>query len=269
MAAAAARHWPEYLMEAAELAVFMISACFVVAALEHPASAALQFLPDSTGRRVFTGIAMGLTAIAIIYSPWGRRSGAHFNPSVTLTFWRLGRVSTTDAVFYVGAQFVGGVVGVLLSAAVLGESIAHPAVNYVATLPGNSGPGIAFVAELCISFLLMSMVLIVSSRPGLEGYVGLFCGVLVALYISIEAPLSGMSMNPARSFGPALVSGMWNGMWIYFVAPPLGMLLAAEVHLLRRTGADGCAKLYHAESVRCIFCQPTLSGFPWAKEQSS
>ena len=83
----------------------------------------------------------------------------------------------------------------------------------------------------------------------------------IAIYIAVEAPLSGMSMNPARSFGPGLVARMWDGMWIYFVAPPLGMLLAAEVHLRQQVNA-GCAKLYHAGGVRCIFCERISGGLP-------
>ena len=253
--AALQQHWPEYLMEAAELAVFMISACLVVALLEHPSSAVRQMIPDPVLRRALIGIAMGLTAIAIVYSPWGKRSGAHFNPSVTLTFWRLGKVATWDAVFYVVAQFAGAVVGVLIAAAALGDLIAHPAVNYVATLPGPAGLRTAFVAEFLMAFGLMSIVLTVSNTPRFARYTGLCCGVLVATYISVAAPLSGMSMNPARSFGPALMSQMWNGLWVYFAAPPLGMLTAAQVYLrLRGHARVECAKLDHQNGKRCIFC---------------
>jgi aquaporin Z len=81
--------------------------------------------------------------------------------------------------------------------------------------------------------------------------------MLIATYITIEAPLSGMSMNPARTFGPALLGHVWNALWVYFTAPPLGMLLAAEsyVRLTRWRGAHAiwCAKLYHDTNARCIF----------------
>src|SRR5512145_2421607 len=106
---AARDHWPEYLMEAAELGIFLIVACAVVVLLEHPALPFAALLPNPAVRRAITGAAMGMTAIAIIYSPWGEQSGAHFNPAVTLTFWRLGKVATWDAVFYALAQLAGGV----------------------------------------------------------------------------------------------------------------------------------------------------------------
>ena len=198
---------------------------------------------------------MGLTAVGIVYSPWGKQSGAHLNPSFTLTFLRLGKVEGKDAIFYVIAQFIGGAAGVWLTAKVVGAPISHPSVNYVATVPGTYGPSVAFWAEFIISFLMMLVVLRVSNHAQLARYTGLFAGALVAIYISFEAPLSGMSMNPARTLGSAFFSQAWTGLWIYFTAPPLGMLFAAEVYLTEK-GKVGinCAKLHHQNNKRCIFC---------------
>jgi aquaporin Z len=247
-------HWPEYLMEAAGLGLFMVSACMFATLLGHPASPVPQFVDSPLVRRLCMGMAMGLTAVGIIYSPWGQRSGAHLNPSVTLTFFRLGKVEPWDALFYVVAQFAGGIIGVLLAAAGLGQVIAHPSVNYVATTPGMAGMGIAFLAEFVIAFVLMSTVLRVSNSAHIAQYTGLFAGALVATYITLEAPLSGMSMNPARTFGSALVSQLWTALWIYFIAPPLGMLAAAELYRWQRgIHAVICAKLHHHNSKRCIF----------------
>src|SRR6266436_10142832 len=128
-------HWPEYLMEAAGLGIFMVSASVFTILLYHPASPALQVLPEEFPRRVLMGLAMGFTAIGIIYSPWGKQSGAHLNPAVTLTFFRLGKVARCDAVSYIIAQFAGGVGGVALVATAAGKWLAHPSVNYAPTLP--------------------------------------------------------------------------------------------------------------------------------------
>ena len=246
--------WPEYAMETAGLALFMISALAFTTLLEHPASPAREAIVNPLIRRALTGIAMGLTAAALIYSPWGRRSGAHLNPSVTLSYLRLGKISRRDAAFYVLAQFAGGLAGVALVAAALQSIVAHPAVNYVATVPGSSGVTAAFAAEVGISFGMMSMILSVSNAPRLARYTGVLAACLIALYITVEAPLSGMSMNPARSFGPALVAGTVAPLWIYFTAPPAGMLLAAELYV-RRHGHHSvrCAKLHHPVSGHCHF----------------
>ena len=248
------RHWPEYLMEAAGLGIFMVSACVFVVILEHPASPIREAISDPLLRRILMGIAMGLTAVGIIHSPWGKQSGAHINPSVTLTFFRLGKVKLWDAFFYIAAQFAGAIAGVFVAGAALGASIADPSVNYAATVPGSAGPGVAFVAELVISFGLMGVVLAVSNSDRLAPVTGLFAGALVATYISVEAPFSGMSMNPARTLGSALPVQLWTALWVYFTAPPLGMLLAAEVYC-RLKGADRviCAKLHHHNDTRCIF----------------
>jgi aquaporin Z len=248
------KHWPEYLMEAAGLGIFMVSASVFTILLYHPASPALRVLPEEFPRRVLMGLAMGLSAISIIYSPWGKQSGAHLNPAVTLTFFRLGKVAPWDAVFYVIAQFAGGVAGVALVAAVMGKLLAHPSVNYVATLPGSGGTGVAFLGEVVIAFILMFVVLVVSNTQKLARFTGLFAGACVATFIMFEAPISGMSMNPARTFGSAVLPQLWDSLWIYFLAPPLGMLAAAAVYL-RLKHAVGCAKLHHQNKLRCIFCE--------------
>ena len=247
-------HWPEYLMEAAGLGLFMVSAAVVTALLEYPYSPLHEQFPDPVIRRLLIGIAMGFTAIGIIYSPWGKQSGAHLNPAVTVTFFRLGKIHGLDALFYVLAQFVGGLIGLQLAAMAIGMAIEHPAVNYVVTVPGLDGTWMAFVAEVAISFGLMLVVLIVSNHTKLNAWTGLFAGALVATYIAIEAPLSGMSMNPARSFASALPAHLWTDFWVYLTAPLLGMLLAAECYV-RFPGARRvlCAKLHHHNNARCIF----------------
>jgi aquaporin Z len=249
------RHWPEYLIEATCLGLFMISAFAFGTVLEHPVSPVHHAIPDPFLRRLLMGIAMGTTAIGIIYSPWGRQSGAHINPSTTLTFFRLGKVATWDAVFYVLFQFVGGAAGALLAAALLSAWVSHLAVNYVVTRPGIAGVGAAFFAEIVITFILMSVILIVSNNPRMHKLTGLCAGLLVAAYITIEAPISGMSMNPARTFASAVPAHHWTALWIYFTAPLIGMLSAAEVFVRARGGgAVGCAKLHHENRQRCIFC---------------
>lgn len=241
-------------MEAAGLGMFMISAAVVTTALEYPHSPFHDAIPDPLLRRVLIGIAMGLTAIGIIYSPWGKQSGAHLNPAVTFTFYRLDKIEGIDALCYALAQSAGGLIGLVVASFAIGVAIEHPSVNYVVTVPGSDGLGIAFVAEVFISFGLMLTVLLASNHRRLAPFTGLMAGCLVATYISLEAPLSGMSMNPARTFASAAPANLWTGFWIYLTAPPLGMLLAAEVYIrVKNLKQVYCAKLHHQNSKRCIF----------------
>lgn len=248
-------HWPEYLMEAGLLGAFMVSACVFGALYEFPQSPVHQAIASGFLRRMLMGVSMGLTAIAIIYSPWGKQSGAHINPSVTFTFLRLGKIKAWDASFYIAAQFTGAILGVLLVAGFLGREVSDPAVRYVVTLPGPHGPWVALLSEFIIAAGMMSAVLYFSNHHHLSGYTGVFAGTLVAIYITLEAPFSGMSMNPARTLGSAIPPMIWNGLWIYLTAPPLGMLAAAEFYLWRKGQAGvKCCKLHHDSDKRCIFC---------------
>ncbi|MCU7926003.1 MAG: aquaporin [Candidatus Thiodiazotropha sp. (ex Dulcina madagascariensis)] len=242
-------------MEAWGLGMFMISAGLVVALLEYPGSPLYPLLPDADLRRVLTGLAMGLTAVGVIYSPWGQRSGAQINPAVTLTFLRLGKIAPLDALFYILAQFAGGTLGVLLVLLLLGEAFSLPPVNQVATMPGAQGPLVAFLAEFVISLGLMLTVLFFMNSQRFARLTGLAAGILVAIYIILVAPLSGMSMNPARTFASAAPGGLWTHAWIYYTAPILGMLAAVDLYrLLRRDTQRMCAKLDHPGHMRCIHC---------------
>ena len=247
-------HWPEYAMEAGEAGIYLFSACALATLLWHPASPVQPFLPNEAVRRILMGLGMGLTVLAIVLTPWGKQSGAHFNPAVTLTFYRLGKMSPWDAAFYSAAQLSGAITGVALASLVLHNAPAQKAVHYAATLPGIYGDRVAFIAEAIISFILMSAVLFTSNHEVLSRYTHHIAAGLVAIYIAFESPISGMSTNPARTFGPAIYGSYWHALWIYFMAPPLGMLAASEV-FLRVRGGQGpyCAKLHHHNNKRCIF----------------
>jgi aquaporin Z len=111
------------------------------------------------------------------------------------------------------------------------------------------------VAEAAIASGMMLMVLFATNAPGLARFTGLFASALVFLYITFEAPLSGMSINPARTAASALPSGIWTGGWVYFTAPVLGMLLAAQLYgLINASSLRACPKLHHGVRQRCIFC---------------
>ena len=177
------------------------------------------------------------------------------NPAVTLTFLHLGKIARWDAAFYIVAQFIGGLCGVFIVTLVLRDAFTAPPIHYVVTAPGPRGALQAFFSELLISALLMSVILRVSNNTRYARFTGLCAGALVALFIALEAPFSGMSMNPARSFASAFPAHLWRDLWVYFTAPLLGMQMAAAWYVYRRgSEAVGCAKLLHPTDQRCIHC---------------
>lgn len=226
-------HWHIYFMEAFGLAGFVIGAGLLTILLEHPD---LPVMKSSLGkyavlRRIPLGIIMGsyITGVILLF---GKKSGAHINPSVTWTFFRLGKINFTDALFFTIAQFAGAIGAALLLKFTIGNWFGHPLINYGNTAPKPPHNTVtAFIAEFIISFILMLAVLMAGSSKRFEKYVALISGILIALYLIIELPFSGMSLNPARSFSGALAANKWEHLWIYFVAPTLAMLTAVEVYL--------------------------------------
>src|SRR5579862_7314799 len=132
-------HWPEYGMEFVEMGVYLFSTCTFATLLQHPASPLRPYLANGMVRRAFFGLSIGATIAALVLSPWGKQSGGHLNPAITLAFYRLGKVQFWDAIFYGVAQFSGATLGVILAALLLLGAPAHPAIHYAATLPGQYG----------------------------------------------------------------------------------------------------------------------------------
>lgn len=229
------RHWPAYLLEAAGLAVFMIGAGLFTAAFMHPASPLYDFAGSNPARRLGIGSGMAAVTIGLVYA--AARSGAHLNPVVTLAFFSRGKIGGADAAWYVVAQFLGAVAAPHVILLMIGDAFRHDEVKMATTAPGPLGAGPAFAAELLITFgLVLAVLLMVDNRrlrPALPAVVGL----LIGAYIAFESPLSGMSMNPARTFGSALAAGRWDGWWLYFVAPALGTAAALAAYAgVRRLG---------------------------------
>jgi len=250
------RHWPEYLMEATGLGILVIAVCSFALLLIHPDSLLVQAVESAVVRRLLIGVAMGATAIGLVYSPWGKQSGAHFNPAVTFTYFRLRRVAGTDAAWYVLAQLCGALVGMGMMVLIFRRWLSHPAVHFAATMPGPWGAGITWLAEFTMSALLMTVVLTATNSRRFSRWTGVFAGLLTVVNVSLLVPIIGTSLNPARALASAIPAHIWHGFWVYLTAAPMGMLAAAGLYV-RRHGAAAvfCAKLHHENSRRCIFCQ--------------
>jgi aquaporin Z len=246
------KNWRIYSMEAVCLGLFMISASFFGTILEYPGWMVRPLLPNDFTRLVLMGLAMGLTATAIIYSPMGKLSGAQMNPAVTLTFYGLKKMKINDAIFYTLFQCVGGTLAVVLMRLLLGTPFADAHVNYVVTTPGKYGPWVAFIVEIVIAFFMMTMILITSNNAKTASYTGVIAGFFVMAYVILSGPISGFSMNPARSLASAVPSGHYNSFWIYMTAPFIGMFSAAAIYQYFK-GVVHCAKMHHTKFYDCIF----------------
>ena len=246
------RHWPEYAIEAGFLAVFLLCAGIVSAWLQGPDGSA----PELVVSRLVAGVATGLVLIAMIYSPWGRRSGTHLNPAITLAYARLGKIGRWDALFYGLAQLAGGFAAVwLLRRGALLPAAAPPSLLSASIGPSNEWA--AFVTELVLSATAMLLILFTSNHASWFRWTGLVYGLLVMLIVACTAPLAGFGMNVARLLAVD-VSGDTGGMqWLNLLPPLLGMQLGVEAYRLL-TGRTQvlCAKLAHNTHGRCIFrCQ--------------
>jgi MIP family channel proteins len=170
---------------------------------------------------VGVALAFAFVVTAMIFGV-GHLSGAHLNPAVTLGFWSVGQFPSRELVPYVAAQCVGATLGSLVLRAVMG-----PVGGLGATIP-NVTAGRAFSLEWLLSFALMFVIMAVATDQRVPaGFAALGVGLTVGFCALMGGPLTGASMNPARSLGPALVGGLWTAHWIYWLAPATAMPAAA------------------------------------------
>src|SRR5579859_441991 len=247
-------HWREYLMEAAEMAMLMLCICAAGSMLYGRNSAIASLGLSWLTRTALMGAIVAGGTFIIIRSPFGRRSGAHFNPALTMAYFSLGRIHRWDAFSYVMSHFFGGIAGVFFAHQLFGSNLSDFPVRYVVTLPGRNGSIIAFLAEFLTSFALMEVVLLATNHRRLAQYTPVFVALVTIFYYMLSMSLSGYSVNPARSFSSALFAHIWQGIWIYFIAPGFGMLTAAVVYR-KVAGMDRvfCAKVFHDFQSDCPF----------------
>lgn len=204
----------------------------------------VHWVPNVGLRRAITGFLFGTIGAAIAVSPLGKSSGAHINPLVTLAFLLKRKLHRHHALAYVVAQVLGAVLGCvpLLWFGRMGRSV-----DFGATVPGLQGPVWAAAGEAVTTFIMIAGLFFFLGEPRLRRFTPLLFPFLYALLVWLEAPLSGTSTNVARSFGPAVVSGVWTSFWVYVVGPLAGTLVALRLHAAEALShlEVEVAKVYH------------------------
>ncbi len=246
-------HWPEYGVELVGTAWNVFVGLSAVVFNNAPGLPGARLISDASLRLWVTGLIFAGSGSLYTISPWGRLSGSHINPSVTLGFCAMGKMRWHDGLGYVAAQFVVGVLGAVLLALVWGNHAL--AVGYGVTLPGvGYTVGNAFWAEFVMTFSYVLGIFFFVSHHALLRWTPLMNWIVVSGLVWVGAAVSGTSLNPARSFGPAMVAGEWHAQWIYYVAPPAGALGAAMFFRVAVRGRQILtAKLFHSTLYRSVF----------------
>jgi aquaporin Z len=239
--------YPVLLAEAAGTGLLLLAGLSFVILDFGAGSPVSKWIPDPGLRRLITGFLFGSTGGLIAISPLGKLSGAHLNPVVTFAFWAQGKLQTHIMAGYILVQFAGAAIGSLplLLWGQIGSSV-----DFGATVPGAGySTWVVLAGEILTTGAMILGLFFFLSHAGLRDFTPLLFPFLYAVMVFLEAPISGTSTNPARSFGPSLVAGVWQGWWIYWLGPLLGTLLAL---VLIRSNWLGVlevevAKLYHFE----------------------
>lgn len=256
-------HMPEYLAEGAGTAFLVFVGLSAVVFDFSTGSPVIHLLPDPSARRLLTGLLFAGSGSLVAISPLGKLSGGHINPSVSLAFWLYGKLNRSDLLGYIVSQFIGGIIGAFLLARVWGNRATS--VTNGMTLPGKGYPlWLVFGSELVLTLLLVLGIFIFVSSSRLMRWTPLMTWMLVACMVWIEAPVSGTSLNPARSFGPALITWLWTAQWLYFIAPPLGAIGAVLLYRWLKAEEQDVltGKLFHVPDYRSLFQNVTAPHLP-------
>ena len=239
--------WRLFLCELSGTAVLVLVGLSFVIGMFGAGSPMTHLIPNEGLRRLITGFLFGTTGASIALSAVGKESGAHINPAVTMVFWLFRKLDGRTAVIYVLGQLIGGVIGSLplLAFGARGRSVA-----FGATLPGAGYSTLAvLLGEVVTTFTMVSLLVVFIGFRRLRPYTPGIFPPLYAIMVYLEASISGTSTNPARSLGPALIAGQWQGWWIYWVGPLIGAFLASLACSLLAKRIT-VAKLYYFDSDR-------------------
>jgi aquaporin Z len=239
--------WRIFLYEMAGTALLLLGGLSAVILMFGAGSPMPKLIPGVALRQVVTGFLFGLTGATIALSRVGKVSGAHINPAVTTVFWLFRKIDGRTAIVYVLAQLAGAVLGCLplLFWGQMGKSV-----SFGATLPGEGySMQTVLLGEVITTFTMVSLLIVFIGFRQIRAYTPAIFPILYAVMVPLESAISGTSTNPARSFGPSVISGQWESWWVYWIGPLMGALLASLAcsWLAKRITV---AKLYHFDRDR-------------------
>ena len=244
-------HWRVWSAEAVGTALMVLTIVLAAGLALGDGSPVSEALPGRGARFLVLGAIVAPCVALIAVSPLGRLSGAHINPAVTLGFWILGRVGLLDLVGYVAAQLLGGLVGAVAGRLLLPGRVAE-SIGGAVTHPTISAPA-AIALEAGMTASLLGLVLGFVSSERLARWTPLALVPLLTAIIWLGSPWTGASLNPARSEGPAVAFGDLLDLWLYFVAPAIGALVATLWRLRDGSFHPKTAKLFHDPRYPCVF----------------
>jgi aquaporin Z len=248
-------HWPEYGSELLGTAFHIFVGLSAVTFDSGSGSPLAGVFLDRGVRQLITGLLFAGSRSLVAISPIGKLSGAHINPSISLAFWLQGKMHCHDLAGYIAGQFLGAAFGAELVVLLWRDRAAS--VHNGITIPGAGYPiWSVFLAEMGFTCLLVLAIFLFVCSHRLMRWTPLMTWMLGTLMTWQVAPIFGLSLNPARSFGPALVSWFWRDQWLYYLASPIGAMLAVVLfHCFRLVGINDVltAKIFHAPRYRCIF----------------
>jgi aquaporin Z len=239
--------WQIFLSEMVGTGLLLMGGLSLVILLFGAGSPIARLLPNIVLRRALSGFLFGSLGAAIALSPVGEYSGAHINPAVTLGFLLMGKLKPRAAVGYVVAQLGGATLGSvpLLLWGTMGASI-----SYGATLPGAGySTGAVLLGEVATTFALVASLCVFLGTRRLRRFTPLMIPFLYAIMVPLEASVSGISTNPARTLGSAIISQNYQGWWIYWVGPFVGTALAVVACSFLASRIE-IAKLYYFDRDR-------------------
>jgi aquaporin Z len=245
-------HPVEWTCELVGTALLLIGGLSAICLDFGPHSAIAAHVPSHSWRLLLTGLLFAGSGSLVAISPIGRRSGAHLNPVVTLAFWLRGNVHRHDLLGYSVSQFAGAVLGTVVVGLLWGSTAR--VLLYGATVPGHGLDGLqAAAVETLMTASLVLAILLMTSHPSSARWTPLVAWLLIAALVWQGAPYTGTSLNPARSFGPAVFGHQLDIYWVYVVGPLVGGLLGAGLHRILPGDPPVTAKLFHDAAYRSTF----------------